>query len=233
MKNTLLTLLMLSVIGISAQDLEGAWIMEDRDDNGNPISAVAINVNGFQAVAWYNADGEFVQPTGGSYYLEGDSVFREIEFDTRDSSWVGLTFGLKVEFEKDYVKVVDGIWKRIDDGSPGELTGAWLMSGRKRNGEIVERDTDGPRKTMKILSGTRFQWIAYNTETRQFHGTGGGNYTTENGKYTENIEFFSRDDSRVGASLVFNYEIQDGKWHHSGKNSRGEEMYEVWSPRKK
>ena len=26
---------------------------------------------------------------------------------------------------------------------------------------------------MKILSGSRFQWIAYNTETRQFMGTGG------------------------------------------------------------
>jgi len=45
--------------------------------------------------------------------------------------------------------------------------GAWrsengviIFSGSKRDGEIQARDTDQPRKTMKILSGTRFQWIA-------------------------------------------------------------------------
>ena len=43
---------------------------------------------------------------------------------------------------------------------------------------------------MKILTGSRFQWIAYNTETKQFFGTGGGSYTAKNGVYTENIEFF-------------------------------------------
>ena len=84
---------------------------------------------------------------------------------------------------------------------------------------------------MKILSGTRFQWIAYNVETKQFMGTGGGTYTTVDGKYTENIEFFSRDDNRVGASLEFNYKLKEGKWHHSGKSSKGDPMYEVWSRR--
>nr|WP_299343463.1 hypothetical protein [Allomuricauda sp.] len=85
---------------------------------------------------------------------------------------------------------------------------------------------------MKILSGTRFQWIAYNTETKEFMGTGGGTYTTENGKYVENIGFFSRDDSRVGASLSFDFELKDGDWHHSGKSSKGNPIYEIWSKRK-
>ncbi len=84
---------------------------------------------------------------------------------------------------------------------------------------------------MKILSGTRFQWIAFNVATKQFMGTGGGTYTTVDGKYTENIEFFSRDNSRVGTSLEFNYELKDGDWQHSGKNSRGEPLFEVWTTR--
>jgi hypothetical protein len=121
-------------------------------------------------------------------------------------------------------------WNRIDDGNPGELYGAWLITGRERNGEI-SRSTPGARKTMKILSGTRFQWIAYNTDTGEFFGTGGGTYTTENGKYTENIEFFSRDNSRVGRSLRFEYEIKDGEWHHSGLSSKGEPIYEIWTSR--
>ena len=52
--------------------------------------------------------------------------------------------------------------------------------------------------------------------------------TFENGKYTEHIEFFSRDSSRVGASLGFDGKIENGAWHHSGLSSRGEPIYEIW-----
>lgn len=90
--------------------------------------------------------------------------------------------------------------------------------------------TPGDRRTIKILSGDRFQWVAFNSATKEFSGTGGGTYTAGNGKYTENIEFFSRDDSRVGASLEFDYDVKDGKWHHKGKSSKGDDIYEIWSP---
>jgi hypothetical protein len=93
--------------------------------------------------------------------------------------------------------------------------------------------TPGARRTMKILSGTRFQWIAYNTDTKEFFGTGGGTYTTVNGKYTENIEFFSRDNNRVGASLQFDFTIEDGNWHHKGLSSKGDPIDEVWTKREK
>ena len=63
---------------------------------------------------------------------------------------------------------------------------------------------------MKILSGTQFQWIAYNIATREFFGTGGGNYKTVDGHYTEEISYFSRDNSRVGARLQFDFKLQDG-----------------------
>jgi len=133
--------------------------------------------------------------------------------------------GDKISFEND-----EKIWTRIDTGKPGDLAGAWLMSGRVRDGKISRREP-GPRKTMKILSKTRFQWIAYNTETWKFSGSGGGTYTAEDGKYVENIEFFSRDSSRVGASLSFDYEIIENEWHHSGLSSKGKPIHEIWSPR--
>ena len=133
----------------------------------------------------------------------------------------------------DVLKIVDNNiqFNRIDSGAPGKLQGAWLMSGRVMDGKTQLRDTSGPRKTMKILSGTRFQWIAYNTQTKQFMGTGGGTYTTIDGEYTENIEFFSKDDSKVGLSLKFNFELKDGKWHHSGSSSKGDPIHEIWSVR--
>ena len=156
-----------------------------------------------------------------------------IEFDTDNSERVGTEISFKV-FINDSIMGIEGNkmkFKKIDNGTPGKLQGAWLMSGRIRDGEKQMRDTNRPRKTMKILSGTRFQWIAYNTETKQFMGTGGGTYTTINGEYTENIEFFSRDDSRVGVNLIFNYSLVDGIWHHSGFSSKGDPIHELWSIR--
>lgn len=184
------------------------------------------------SVAHYKA-GEFVTTFGGQWSFEKEGMLKfVIEWDSQNPDNVGSETELSYTLEGDKA-TVDGImWMRIDDGTPGALSDAWLMTGRKRDGvgEISVREI-GPRKTMKILSGTRFQWIAFDTMKKTFSGTGGGTYTTIDGKYTENIDFFSRDNSRVGASLPFNYELVDGVWHHSGKSSKGDPMYEVWSRR--
>ena len=165
--------------------------------------------------------------------MVGDMMTEIVEFDSENPDRVGTEVSFKVFINESSMGIVgtDVKMTRIDDGSPGQLQGAWLMSGRVRDGETQSRDTSRPRKTMKILSGTRFQWIAYNTETKEFKGTGGGTYTTIDGEYIENIEFFSRDDSRVGASLDFKYELIDGKWHHSGLSSKGAPIHEIWSVR--
>ena len=59
-----------------------------------------------------------------------------------------------------------------------------------------------------LLSGRRFQSATYNLETQKFSGTGGGTYNVNDGNYTEHIEFFSRDATRVVRSLVFNYMVE-------------------------
>ncbi len=112
-----------------------------------------------------------------------------------------------------------------------DLDGAWLFATRGPDEGQERRGEENPRKTLKYLHDGRFQWIAYNTDTFEFFGTGGGSFSSEDGKYVENIDFFSRDDSRVGATLTFDYELKDGDWHHTGKNSKGEPLYEIWAPR--
>ena len=114
---------------------------------------------------------------------------------------------------------------------PQALDGQWLMGGRMRNGEISYRDTSGPRKTLKVLFNGHFQWMAFNTDTFAFMGTGGGNYSSVDGIYKEEIKFFSRDDSRVGAILPFDYELISGEWHHKGKSSKGGPIHEIWIQR--
>lgn len=219
---------------INAQSIIGAYETYSTSENGDQLKNVVIFADGYQVIATYNADsGKFISTNGGSWKLEGELMTEKIEFDTKEPERVGSEKSFKVLISDDTIEIVDGNMKlkRIDSGEPGKLQGAWLMSGRIREGKTELRDTSRPRKTMKILSGTRFQWIAYNTETKQFMGTGGGTYTTINGQYTENIEFFSRDDSKAGISLTFNYELLDGKWHHKGLSSKGDPIHEIWSVR--
>ncbi len=222
-------------IGMNAQSLIGAWERYHTSENGEQLKSVVIFSDGYQVLTTYNAlTGKFIHSNGGTWKLEGDSVTEKVEFHTDKSENVGKEFSFKVIITDSILKMVknEKEFKRIDNGEPGKLQGAWLMSGRIVNGETQLRDTDTPRKTMKIMSGTRFQWIAYNTETKQFMGTGGGTYTTMGKKYTENIEFFSRDNTRVGAALEFDYSLVDGKWQHSGLSSKGEPINEIWSVRK-
>ena len=221
-------------IVVKGQTILGAWETYHTSENGAQLKSVAIVSDAYYVLTTYNvATGKFVNSNGGSWKLEGDLITQKIAFHTDDSELVGKELSFKVAISNDVLKIVDNNiqFNRIDSGAPGKLQGAWLMSGRVMDGKAQLRDTSGPRKTMKILSGTRFQWIAYNTQTKQFMGTGGGTYTTIDGEYTENIEFFSKDDSKVGLSLKFNFELKDGKWHHSGSSSKGDPIHEIWSVR--
>jgi hypothetical protein len=221
--------------GIEAQSFIGAWEAYSTSANGDEVKSVVIFADGYQVISVYDANtGKFISTNGGTWRLEGNIMTEKVEFDTNNPDRVGSEVSFEVMYKDSIMGIVgsDMVLKRIDNGEPGKLQGAWLMSGRVRDGEIQIRDTERPRKTMKILSGTRFQWIAYNTETRQFMGTGGGEYTTKDGEYTENIKFFSRDDTRVGASLKFDYKLEDGNWIHTGFSSKGDPLHEIWSVRK-
>ena len=219
---------------LKAQSPIGAWETISTAENGDTLRSVLILADGYQVLSTYNATtGKFMHSNGGQWTLEGDIMTEKVEFHTDNPELVGTEVSFKVAITDDSIQIVESDMKlnRIDHGKPGVLQGAWLMSGRIVDGEERLRDTSRPRKTMKILSGTRFQWIAYNTETKQFMGTGGGTYTTINGDYIENIEFFSKDDSKAGRSLQFKYELIDNKWHHKGLSSKGDPIHEIWSVR--
>ena len=233
-----LTLSVLILINLFsyAQSPVGAWERFYDDEDGNNIRSVVIFSEKFQSIVMYNSKtGEFIYSNGGTWELNGNMMTEKVEFDTANSERVGDELTFEVLITNNSLSIPDANWEfsKIDDGMPGELNGAWLMSGRYRNGEKQMRSTDRPRKTMKILSGTRFQWIAFDTEKKEFKGTGGGTYTTINGKYSEKIEFFSRDNSRVGMNLEFNYDIDKGNWIHKGKTSKGDPLHEIWVKRKK
>ncbi len=212
----------------SSNEINGAWQMQNQDNE-----AVLLFANGYFTHTSYNKPaGKFMQSNGGPFDLKSNVLTITKEFDTQETGGIGKAKSYTITFNANQlIMEADGNktnWKRIDDTS-ADLAGTWKITGRKQDGTLTQIHQTGPRKTLKILTGTRFQWAAINPATKEFFGTGGGNYIFNNGKYTENIEFFSRDSSRVGASLSFDGKVENGDWHHSGKSSRGEDIYEVWS----
>ena len=214
-----------------ASDLTGAW------ETGTDVKMTRIYTDQFFVVATYNVkDKQFISTAGGRWRLNGKEIVETFEFNSEKPDKVGTELATPVDLKNNKLsRMVDGgkvEWVRVDNGTPGKLSGAWLITGRMNEGKMSKM-TPGARRTMKILSGTRFQWIAYNVDTREFAGTGGGTYTTENGKYTENILFFSRDNNRVGASLQFDFSLEEGHWRHKGFSSKGDPIDEVWTKREK
>ena len=206
--------------------LTGAW----NAKNGE-IDHTLVFQDGYFSYSIYDkANKKFIHTWGGTFSEAGGQVHANVEFDSESKDNVGGHKHFAATLSGNILMFDAGAgvnsWTRIDDGNIN-LAGNWRITGRMRDGamQTIEKSA---RKTVKILSSTRFQWVAINTETKEFFGTGGGTYTFTNGKYTENIEFFSRDSSRVGASLNFNGSVAKKVWTHKGLSSRGEPIHEEW-----
>ena len=205
--------------------------------NNKSINEVRIYSDNFFSSTKYDKDNKkFLSTYGGTYLLDEEGYYEVIEFNSNDSSLVGDTIyisRISINLNNDNgLMQLDGEKYEKFKNYNSILSGSWLMSGIERGGEIRMRDVNRSRKTMKILAGGRFQWIAYDINKKGFYGTGGGIFTSENGNYIENIEFFSRDNSKVGISLEFNFEVKEGDWHHKGFSSKGDPKYEIWTQRK-
>ncbi|WP_448520213.1 membrane or secreted protein [Rhodoflexus sp.] len=229
---------MLTVGLVYAQDarLKGTWRV--MNPQGIPAGAEVIYMMSdsyFVSAAFNEQDKQFIGVLGGTYRIAGDQFIGTLEFNSADSTLVGsnrsFTFSVAADGKQMNIITPEGsteTWTKIDDGATS-LTGLWRFAGRVDAEGKETRSPRSARKTIKLLTGGYFVWAAINTDTKQFFGCGGGTYTVQDGKYTENIKFFSRDNSRVGASLTFDFEIKDKDWHHKGKNSRGEALYEIWA----
>ncbi|GGC29931.1 hypothetical protein GCM10011386_22450 [Parapedobacter defluvii] len=237
MKRIILSLLVACAATLSTQAyqqdaLAGAWQTQQGD-----VIQTAVFVDGYLSHSTYDLKNKkFISTRGGTYTTDGKTLTVTWQYDTDKAAsnvaadtWVGQSGTFDVTPGNTLSTNLSGAsasWQRIDSNE-GPMAGVWRITGRKQGDEMGQMPLRD-RRTLKILSGTRFQWVAINIKTGEFSGTGGGTYTFENGKYTENIEFFSRDNSRVGASLSFDGKIENGSWHHSGLSSAGDPIYEIW-----
>ena len=226
--------LLLSVLPLLSwsQTPAGAW----QKQTDSTTETMIIADGNFMKGAYTTEGNRFVSASGGIMKIMPEELEMEVEFDNKNTAEVGSMHLISYRVTANQLQLTHHnekeTWVRVDDGKPGVLFGAWLFSGRKANAvDSITAYVPGVRKTMKILSGNRFQWAAFNTETKAFLGTGGGTYTAENGVYSENIAFFSRDDTRVGAKLSFDLSLSKPHWYHSGQSSKGDPIFERWTLR--
>ena len=196
-------------------------------------SVMVATIN-YLSITVFESD-QYIRSYGGPFEIKDDKnggAFIELllEFNDKHPETVGTKITYKytrTENEFSLENQLKTTWRRIDSNT-GSLVGLWQINAREgKDGQMTEM-RPGPRKTIKICTGTRFQWLAINPETKEFSGTGGGTYTLKEGKYTETIEFFSRDNTRVSASLSFDAKVENSLWFHSGKSSKGDRVNEIW-----
>lgn len=223
----------------SSSSVLGAWALSasSAPDYSEEVKGMALFAKSYVTYGVYSEDSDFIGAGCGSYTLEDNQLTIHWYVHLVDSTLEGKDEVYKVNWANDDKQMIltkvngtnaNQTWTNIDQAEQ-PLAGAWQITARmNKEGEMREMKPR-PRKTIKMLTGSRFQWIAINTETNEFFGTGGGIYTFENGKYTEKIEFFSRDASRVGMSLTFDGKIDGDDWTHSGKSSKGDPIKEVWT----
>jgi hypothetical protein len=226
---SLLTLLLCSTLAF-AQVPKGAW--KSQEPTGS--TSTLIITDNYMVIASYSVLNKSYERTeGGPFTIQGDQMTYTPAFNPSDTARVGIPIVYTVTM-KDGILTLKYeeamVWMKIDDSSNAPLSGAWKITERVNEGqsELVKIQQTGTRRTVKLLSGTRFQWIAFDSADKTFYNTGGGTYSAKNGKYTEKIEFFSSDNNRVGTNLTFDYKLDNGRWDHKGTSTKGKPVHEIW-----
>ena len=152
-------------------ELKGAWMYQENNEEH-----LLQFVDGYNTqTAYSKSRKKFIETRGGTYTITGNKLNIAIEFDTRDKEQAGLSLVYNFLVEGDELEIeANGKrsnYKKLDDGS-APLTGVWHITGQMREGIVVPIHRTGTRKTLKILSGTRFQWAANDPGAKEFFGTG-------------------------------------------------------------
>lgn len=110
---------------------------------------------------------------------------------------------------------------------PEAVVGTWKLDSAKANGRLI----DVPRGTtiLKHVTPTDFVFVYYNAQGL-ITVAGGGRYTLKGNRYEESVEYGYGEGMAplIGKTQVFTLRIEDGRWYHSGTESDGTVVAEVW-----
>ena len=230
MKRNLLLLLLMATVSTMAQTPKGAW--KSQEPTGS--TSILVVADNYLAIASFSLLNKYFERSeGGPFTISGNKMTYTPEFNSSDTSKIGIPIVFTITRKDNVLTLLHEeamVWMLVDNAGNLPMAGAWQITERAQSsdGQLIKIHQQGTRKTLKLLSGTRFQWFAIDPAVKAFYATGGGTYTAQNGKYTENIQFFSKDNNRVGSTLMFDWKLENGRWDHSGKSSDGKPIHEVW-----
>jgi hypothetical protein len=235
-KLLLLCFLSLNLVAGYSQTLNGAWKLVEKDSKAIGFEAIKLYSNSyFTSAAYEKATGKFLEAKGGTYALTKLSYKEHLEIDSNEPEHSGTSVEYSISLIDNTMTITNlktgevEIWEKFDEADNYEMAFCWRIHMKRDEGDPNWRTIKYvPRKTLKMLTNSRYQVLALNSETGQFVGSSGGTWSGEGDNYTENIEFFSKDQSNVGRSLEFKRTFQDGLWLHTGKTTKGESMEEKW-----
>ncbi len=223
-----LLFLFFSALTTFSQSVIGAWERMDKPDLIEEKSYMIITDGYVVTTKVESETGSFISTRLERWQLT-DNLFKvTLEYDTEYPEAEGGEYEAEIEIGKKQL-VLDGEkWQWIDDGSKADLSGTWKMVSTKWEGNRIDMGLDHPRRAIKILSGTRFQWIDYDKKSRTFSASAGGTYTFKDGKYSEHFEFFTNQPTWIGDSVSFTCKVENDRWYHVG--SLPDEMIvdEIW-----
>lgn len=237
MKNYLfLIIIILFSSGMNSQILNGAWRMVEKNEELIAHEAIKLFSNTYFTYSAYDkATGEFIEATGGTYTLNKLSYKEHLDIDSNEPENSGQTLEYLNALVGDTLTLTNlrtgdkEKWVKFDNADNYQMAFCWRIHRKKDEGDKEWRTIEyRPRKTLKMITNSRYQVLALNSETGQFVGSSGGTWTGEGSTYIENVEFFSKDQSNVGRSLEFIRTFENGLWFHTGKTTKGEEMMEYW-----
>lgn len=233
--------LLLLTVFFNPNTLTGQWVngvyeKTEKNDTSTQTSRLIIKDSYFILTIFNSTPASFNYTVGGILTTEGKNFIVNLEFNSAIAKDSLKTLKGTFQLKGNRCMVIFDNGKKLDlekvIKEDQNFEGAFLMAGRVTDQGESRRRIDVPRITMKMLLDGHFQWIAFNKETFEFSGTGGGKYIADNtGAYIEQIEFFSRNSGRVGAKLPFKYNIKGNDWFHQGNSSNGEPMHEIWTKR--
>ena len=233
--------LLLFTVFFNSNTLTGQWVngvyeKTEKNDTSTQTSRLIIKDSYFILTIFNSTPASFNYTVGGILTTEGKNFIVNLEFNSAIAKDSLKTLKGSFQLKGNRCMVIFDNGKKLDlekvTNEDQNFEGAFLMAGRVTDQGESRRRIDVPRITMKMLLDGHFQWIAFNKETFEFSGTGGGKYIADiTGAYIEQIEFFSRNSGRVGAKLPFKYNIKGNDWFHQGNSSNGEPMHEIWTIR--
>jgi hypothetical protein len=113
--------------------------------------------------------------------------------------------------------------------SRGKLEGTWELVSYKYVEGTPFRDVTKDHREIKLMTGSHFVWVSYDVRKKKPTSVGGGRYSLEADKYTEELDFADkRSEDLVGKPQSFKATIEDDRWLHSGVLSNGLKIEEIW-----